>query len=87
MAEKGSVAIDGISLTIAKSAGTEITLAVIPTTLASTTLALKRTGDPVNIECDVIARYIYTMLHGTPAKPGKAQGGETLIERMERSGF
>jgi riboflavin synthase len=95
MAEKGSVAIDGISLTIAKSSGAEITVALIPRTLAATTLMLKRVGAEVNIECDVIARYIYKMIHDVPAARGETGHGgaaarvrpETLLARMERSGF
>jgi riboflavin synthase len=87
MAEKGSVAIDGISLTIAKSAGAEITVALIPRTLAATTLMVKRAGAEVNVECDVIARYIYKMIHTTPAAPLGTGRAESLLERMERSGF
>jgi riboflavin synthase len=87
MAEKGSVAIDGISLTIARASGSEITVALIPRTLAATALSLKRTGDPVNLECDVIARYIYRMIHGASATPEAPGRGERLVGLMERSGF
>ncbi|MBN2189393.1 MAG: riboflavin synthase [Chitinispirillaceae bacterium] len=82
MAEKGSVALDGISLTIAKSAGGVIDIAVIPATLRSTTLGTKAAGDKVNIEADVVARYLCAMLD----KAGYAQA-EPLSSKMERLGF
>jgi riboflavin synthase len=84
MAEKGSVAIDGISLTIARIEGDRITLALIPTTLQVTSLSKKRAGDRVNIECDVLARYIHRILNAGK-EPGRAH--ETLLEKMERAGF
>jgi riboflavin synthase len=56
--ERGSVAIDGVSLTIAAVDGEEITVALIPHTLAVTTLGLAAPGRRVNVEADVIARYV-----------------------------
>ena len=56
--ERGSIAIDGVSLTIAAVDGEEITVALIPHTLAVTTLGLAAPGRQVNIEADVIARYV-----------------------------
>jgi len=55
VAEKGSVTVDGVSLRID---GEEIELALIPHTLAVTTLGSARPGDPVNVEVDVIAKYV-----------------------------
>jgi riboflavin synthase len=59
---KGSIAIDGVSLTIAAVSGTQFTVALIPTTLAETTLAELRVGDRVNVETDIVARTIVTTL-------------------------
>ena len=56
--EKGSVTVDGVSLTVARIDGEEIELALIPHTLAVTTLGSARPGDPVNVEVDVIAKYV-----------------------------
>jgi riboflavin synthase alpha subunit len=87
MAEKGSVAVDGISLTIARVQGDRITLALIPTTLEVTSLSKKREGDRVNIECDVLARYIYRMLNTEKVRDPLDTGNETLLEKMEKAGF
>jgi len=56
--EKGSVAVDGVSLTVNRMAGDEFQVAVIPYTVANTTLGRKRAGDRVNIEVDLIGKYI-----------------------------
>jgi riboflavin synthase len=56
--ERGSIAIDGVSLTIAAVDEDEITVALIPHTLAVTTLGLAAPGRRVNVEADVIARYV-----------------------------
>ena len=56
--EKGSIAFDGVSLTVAASRGDEVEVALIPHTLAVTTLGRARPGDPVNVEVDVVARYV-----------------------------
>ena len=57
-AEKGSVAVDGVSLTIATARGDEFAVALIPHTLAVTTLGALQVGDEVNIEIDVLAKYV-----------------------------
>ncbi len=59
---KGSIAVDGISLTVLEPAGDTFGVAVIPTTIAQTALASKRTGDYVNLEADVIGKHIYHYL-------------------------
>ncbi|MCR4338033.1 MAG: riboflavin synthase [Candidatus Omnitrophica bacterium] len=56
--EKGSVAVDGVSLTIGKVAGTVFSIYLIPYTLQETTLGLKKSGDLVNIETDILAKYV-----------------------------
>ncbi len=60
--EKGSIAIDGISLTINKVTGAEIKLAIIPHTAKLTTMGFRRPGDRVNIEVDLIGKYIENLL-------------------------
>ncbi|MBK5293304.1 MAG: riboflavin synthase [Acidobacteriia bacterium] len=55
---KGSVCIDGISLTVAEIAGGILSVAIIPHTIQNTNLRTKQAGDLVNIECDIIAKYV-----------------------------
>ena len=62
MISEGSVALDGISLTIAKLSQESLTVAIIPHTLEKTTLGLKKIGDQLNIEVDMIAKYIENFL-------------------------
>ncbi|TQN31320.1 riboflavin synthase alpha chain [Haloactinospora alba] len=59
---KGSVTVDGVSLTIASLTETSFSVALIPTTLAWTTLGHKQVGDPVNLEVDVLAKYVERLL-------------------------
>jgi riboflavin synthase len=58
IAPKGSVAVDGVSLTVNEVAGAEFGVNIIPHTAAATTLGLRRPGDAVNIEIDTLARYV-----------------------------
>jgi riboflavin synthase len=60
--EKGSITVDGISLTVVEAADEWFTVSLIPTTLELTTLGTKGVGDPVNLEVDVIAKYVERML-------------------------
>lgn len=63
--EKGSIAVDGVSLTVAKALPDGFTAAVVPHTAAVTTLGLKGPGDTVNIEVDLLAKYVERLLVGT----------------------
>ncbi len=83
MAEKGSVAIDGISLTIAQVKDEMIVISFIPATIKKTTMAFKKSGDPVNLECDVLARYLKRLLDSS----AQQSSGEALLAKMERLGF
>jgi len=56
--EKGSITLDGISLTVADLDGAGFAVAIIPTTLEETTLSSKSIGDPVNVEVDILAKYL-----------------------------
>jgi riboflavin synthase len=62
--EKGSVAVDGISLTVTSVVGDGVTVALIPHTLDVTTLGSAAPGDAVNVEVDVIARYVERLTEG-----------------------
>ncbi|MFE5807142.1 riboflavin synthase [Streptomyces sp. NBC_01232] len=60
--EKGSITVDGVSLTVVEAAADWFTISLIPTTLALTTLGIKQSGDPVNLEVDVLAKYVERLL-------------------------
>jgi riboflavin synthase len=59
---KGSITVDGISLTVVEAAADSFTVALIPTTLARTTLGTTPVGGPVNLEVDVVAKYVERLL-------------------------
>jgi len=82
LVEKGSVAMDGISLTIASCQGQRFTVALIPTTLAATTLSDRRVGDEVHIETDILGKYVEKLL-------GRAPGASDarLHKLLEEGGF
>ncbi|MGG4219790.1 riboflavin synthase [Paenibacillus jamilae] len=60
---KGSIAIDGISLTVAQRTRNSFAVSIIPHTLAETALQAKREGDTVNIECDILGKYVDQLLN------------------------
>ena len=60
--EKGSITVDGISLTVVDAGPDSFTVSLIPTTLDLTTLGVKQPGDPVNLEVDVLAKYVERLL-------------------------
>ena len=62
LVDKGSITVDGISLTVVEAGTDRFSIALIPTTLALTTLGHKEPGDPVNLEVDVVAKYVERML-------------------------
>jgi len=69
---KGSVALDGISLTIAEMEGDVLRVAVIPYTYRNTNLRARRRGDRVNIECDILAKYVLKKLEWLKAPSGSS---------------
>lgn len=79
--EKGSIAVDGISLTIAAVDDSSFTLAVIPHTLEMTTLPLRRPGDKVNLEADIIGKYVEKFLSG------RGGSGGVTEDLLRKSGF
>ncbi|HEX6498140.1 MAG TPA: riboflavin synthase [Micromonosporaceae bacterium] len=60
--EKGSITVDGVSLTVTGVTGDHFSVSLIPTTLTLTTLGRKGVGDPVNLEVDVVAKYVEKLL-------------------------
>ncbi|MFI2781554.1 riboflavin synthase [Streptomyces sp. ALB3] len=69
--EKGSITVDGVSLTVVDAGPDHFTISLIPTTLALTTLGIKKPGDPVNLEVDVLAKYVERLLgHGVAPQSG-----------------
>ena len=62
LAPKGSIAVDGVSLTLVGVEGDRVSVSIIPHTLKVTTLGMKRRGDRVNIETDILAKYVMTNL-------------------------
>ena len=64
---KGSITVDGVSLTVVDVSEGSFSVSLIPTTLERTTLGRKCIGDPVNLEVDVVAKYVERLLHHAPA--------------------
>ena len=85
--EKGSVAVDGVSLTIASCNGDGFLVSVIPLTLSSTTLGRCRVGDEVNIETDIIAKYVEKLLGASGDLPSVEGKGEKLLDKLKDHGF
>jgi riboflavin synthase len=77
MVPKGSVAVDGISLTLVDVGGDRFSVALIPHTLAVTTLGFKRPGATVNLETDLLAKYVWKCL----------RGGAVTSETLRQAGF
>lgn len=79
--EKGSVALDGISLTVAKVTEHEFQVSVIPHTRQETALTEKKPGSIINIECDVVGKYVEKLLSGSkPEKPESRIDEKFLME-------
>jgi riboflavin synthase len=76
---KGSLSIEGISLTIAKLVGNVCTIAIIPHTVEQTNLSSLKPGDPVNLEADLIAKYVEKMM-----KTGAVANSLTIEELVEQ---
>jgi riboflavin synthase len=81
IAPKGSVAVDGISLTVGEVRGDSFEVYIIPHTISETILDEKNAGDAVNIEADVLARYVYWS-----QKTG-GSGGDSLLRKLNDNGY
>lgn len=82
--EKGSIAMDGISLTVAAVSEAEFSVSAIPHTVAQTVLRARRAGDLVNLEADIIGKYVEKLLR--PA-PERQLGSAITREFLTRHGF
>ena len=78
---KGSVAIDGISLTIAALEGDVLSVTIIPHTYRNTTLGTYQPGSRVNIECDILAKHVEKLIRNLDLKP------RLTVERLRDEGF
>ncbi len=78
---KGSIAVEGISLTVAKLEGLRLTIAIIPHTIKMTNLGSLKAGDPVNIETDIVAKYLEKWTHRDE------QSGALTVDRLVAQGF
>jgi riboflavin synthase len=78
---KGSICIEGISLTVAKLEGRNCTVAIIPHTVKMTNLNSLQPGDPVNLEADLIAKYVEKMMAREPAE------SFLTVEELVQQGF
>jgi riboflavin synthase len=78
---KGSISIEGISLTVAKLEKNRCTIAIIPHTVELTNLGSLKPGDPVNLEADVIAKYVEKMMKGEPSQ------NSLTVEELVQQGF
>lgn len=84
--QKGSIAIDGISLTVVEAADTWFSVSLIPHTAKMTTLGYKRVGDAVNLETDIIGKYVEKLCTPKESEPTKAKSGITM-EFLAQHGF
>jgi riboflavin synthase len=80
---KGSVAIDGISLTVNGVTASAFTVTIIPHTAAMTTLVHRKPGDCVNIETDIIGKYVERLLSGR----GVSGNSGVTLDLLARNGF
>lgn len=90
MVEKGSITIDGISLTVASLNADSFQVSIIPHTGSETILLKKKAGDRVNLENDILGKYIQRLLGLAPAKPEAATGsqpGKLSWEFLAEHGF
>ncbi|RDU38297.1 riboflavin synthase [Neobacillus piezotolerans] len=83
---KGSVAVDGTSLTVFGVTGDTFTVSLIPHTLSETILSLKGAGDIVNVECDMLGKYVHHILNPGKRSIGEKKQGLTA-QFLENNGF
>jgi len=87
MIEKGSVAVDGISLTINQCTDTDFSISIIPHTAKLTTIGFKQTGDFVNIETDMIGKYVRKFLTRTTASVPETEQTDISMSLLAQNGF
>lgn len=84
--EKGSIALDGISLTIVEITQNTISVSMIPHTIGNTNFGFKKPGDIVNLENDMVGKYIDKLLHFEECQP-KEKSSEITMETLRNAGF
>lgn len=84
---KGSVAISGVSLTVVDVEGPTFSVALIPTTLAKTTLAIRNVGDKVNIETDMLAKIVVNYLRQSQGGSDGRPGNSVTFEKLREAGW
>ena len=86
---KGSIALNGISLTVARLDGNGVGTAIIPHTYENTSLGELRPGDPVNVECDILAKYAEKLLASFQPAPNRPSGKaySVTLGRLIEEGF
>ena len=82
IASKGSITIDGISLTVNGVEGVDFHVNIVPHTMQFTTLGQRKVGDKVHLEIDVVARYLERLLHS-----GDEQGADISLETLSKHGY
>ena len=81
IAPKGSIAVDGISLTVVDVPDDGFSVWIVPHTASATNLGMLRPGDAVNLETDILAKYVARMVCGSP------QGGTVSMNKLKEAGF
>ena len=81
VAAKGSIAVDGISLTVVEVSEEEFSVWIVPHTAAATNLSSLKPGDAVNLETDILAKYVARMVCGTSV------GGSVSMKKLQEAGF
>lgn len=84
---KGSIAVDGISLTVNACTEEAFEVNIIPQTQRETTLIGKKAGDSVNIETDLIGKYVDKLFSSEPSRPASGAGGRIDRDMLQRHGF
>ena len=85
--EKGSICIDGISLTVASVKGQQFQVSVIPHTGEETTLLKKKPGSLVNLENDIVGKYVQTLIGLNSAFEEETRSSGITMELLEEYGF
>ena len=84
---KGSIAVDGISLTVASVKENSFTICIIPTTWNETNLQTKKSGDMVNLETDMLGKYMYNFLMRINQGNGEKKTSSVTLEKLAEAGF
>ncbi len=88
LVEKGSIAVDGISLTISALGDGDFNVVAIPHTVEETNLKSLKVGDAVNLEVDIIAKYVRShLVQGSSAREGATNGDESLFRKLLEGGY